>query len=113
MIDRSLGNLGVYFLQVALLISAAGLAASLLRLAMPRARLTFWRLVVFACLLLPLVPVREVDLVAPAAASVAASVVTATAIDAPVAVPPHQPLARTTLELLPWVLAIGIVARAL
>src|SRR5881628_3206734 len=101
MIDTSLENLGVYFLQVALLVSAAGLAASLLRLAMPRARLTFWRLVVLACLLLPLVPVREVDLVAPAAASVAASVVTATAIDASVAVPLHKPFARTTLELLP------------
>src|SRR5438093_11490317 len=108
-----LRNFGVYFLQVALLVSAAGLAASLLRLAMPRARLTFWRLVVLACLLLPLVPVREVDLVAPAAASVAASVVTATAIDAPIAAPPHKPFARTPLELLPWVLAIGIVARAM
>src|SRR5436309_15959271 len=103
-----LRNFGVYFLQVALLVSAAGLAASLLRLAMPRARLTFWRLVVFACLLLPLVPVRKIDLVAPAA-SVAASVVTAPAIDAPAAVPPHKPFTRTTLEPRPWVLAIGIV----
>src|SRR5947209_6589290 len=107
MIDRSLWNLVVYFLQVALLVSAAALAASLLRLAIPRARLTFWRLVVFACLLLPLVPVRRVDLVAPAAASVAASVVTATTIAAPVTVPPQKPFTQTTLELLPWVLAIG------
>src|SRR5207245_472533 len=62
---------------------------------------------------LPLVPVREVDLIAPAAASVAASVVTATTIETPVTVPPQKPFTRTTLELLPWVLAIGIVVRAM
>src|SRR5438093_3191960 len=104
MIDTSPGNFAVYFLQVALLVSAAALAASLLRLAIPRARLTFWRLVVLACLLLPLAPVRRIDLVVPPAAPVVASVATATAIEAPRAVPSRKPIAWTLFELLPTVL---------
>src|SRR5438046_65740 len=112
MIDTSPGNFAVYFLQVALLVSAAAVAASLLRLAIPRARLTFWRLVVFACLLLPLAPGRRIDLVAPAAAPVVASVATATVIEAPRAVPSRTSLGRTLFGLLPWVLTIGVVARA-
>jgi TonB family protein len=113
MLDTSLHNLGVYVLQVALLVSAAGLAASLLRLAMPRARLTYWRLVVVACLLLPLAPVRHVDVVAPAAPIVTAAVLTGPALAAPFAGPAHEPSARTMLELLPWVLALGIAGRGL
>jgi TonB family protein len=114
MIDTSLRNLGVYVLQILLLVSAASLAASLLHLAMPRARLIYWRIVVFACLMLPLVPVRHIDLVAPTEPTVTSSAATATAIAAPIARPAQRTrAAHLLIGLLPWTLIVGVAGRTI
>ncbi len=107
-------NLGVYVIQVVLVVAAATLAASLLRLAVPRARLTYWRAVVVACLVLPLLPVRHIDVVAPIEPAITATAVTATAIVAPIASPARRSIpARRILELLPWLLLFGAGGRAM
>ena len=54
-------NLAIYSAQVLLVVAAATVSLSLFRLAMPRARLTYWRVVVLLCLLLPALPGRRVD----------------------------------------------------
>jgi TonB family protein len=105
-------NLGLYVIQVALLVAAASLAASLLRVAMPRARLTYWRAVVFACLMLPLLPVRRIDFVAPVEPAVTASVATATPINRPVAAPASKSVTTgAILPLVPRIWLIGACAR--
>jgi TonB family protein len=48
-------NAVTYFLQMGLLVGLAALAPPLLRLRLPGAKLAFWRLLLAACLLLPLV----------------------------------------------------------
>src|SRR5436190_19398470 len=107
-------NLGIYFFQVVLVVAAATLAASLLRLAVPRARLTYWRAVVVACLMLPLLPVRRIDMVAPIEPAIAATALTSAAIVAPIASPPRRSIpTRRLLELLPWLLVFGACGRAM
>ena len=52
-------NLAIYSAQVLLVVAAATVSLALFRLAMPRARLTYWRVVVLICLLLPGLPGRR------------------------------------------------------
>jgi TonB family protein len=114
--DGSLQNLLLYFLQIMLVVTAASAAAPLLRLAMPRARLTYWRAVVLACLVLPLLPMRRVEHVefAPTAAATGSVAIVAPATaDAPVVVRTADAGSATRLlaVLVPWLLFAGIVGR--
>ena len=49
-------NLAIYSAQVLLVVAAATVSLAFFRPAMPRARLTYWRVVVLICLLLPGLP---------------------------------------------------------
>lgn len=116
LLDGSLQNLLLYFLQIMLVVTAASAAAPLLRLAMPRARLTYWRAVVLACLVLPLLPMRRVEHVefAPTAAATGSVAIVAPAtVDIPVVVRTADAGSATRLlaVLVPWLLFAGIVGR--
>src|SRR5207247_9781829 len=100
-------NLAIYSAQVLLVVAAATVSLALFRLAMPRARLTYWRVVVLICLLLPGLPGRR-----------APSVVQRGDVTSSVLVTDGEPagmrapaLATAVVESLPWIAVIGAAAR--
>jgi TonB family protein len=61
--DDMLVSVGVYSVQVAVVIAVAAVAELTVRLRPGSARLAFWRFVVFACLLLPIAPDRPAPVI--------------------------------------------------
>src|ERR1019366_9118176 len=95
-----LNNLALYCLQIGLLVGLAGFVPALLRLRLPGAKLAYWHFLLAACLLLPVVPPGEQDVVnvgpgppVPAARGVAAPAPPAL----PVPPPPRFPQAELLL----------------
>jgi TonB family protein len=89
-----------YSLQVLVVVAAAALAATTLKQAPPRGRLSAWRGVLLLCLLLPLVPPRTVDLVLPMATDVSTGLGASGSIDVRAAVPHQWTVALWQLLLL-------------
>ncbi len=69
-----LANLAAYWVQVAALVAAGGLAAALLRLRQPRVMLVYWQALLAACLLLPLIQPWHRMAFAPAGGATTATV---------------------------------------
>jgi TonB family protein len=99
----TLDNAVAWSLQIALVITAAGLAATLLRLRAPRARLFYWRMALIASLALPLVRPWKHQAIA---ADVSISTVMLATRAAGAA--HHFPSLR---EAVLWLMAAGIVLR--
>src|SRR5690349_6794936 len=97
-------NLAIYSLQVGLLIGLASFVPAILRLRMPRAKLTYWYILLALCMALPLVPGRP---------EVLSGSIQMTSVV--VAMQPQAPAARA----IPWneigvaLLALGAVGRLL
>ncbi len=106
--DLSVHNLAIYSAQVLVVVSAATMGATLFRLAPSRARLIYWRAVVLLCLLLPLLPVRSVDVIAPSTVAVSAAL-----SEPSVAVRNTLSRAPTLPNLITGMLIIGAMARSL
>lgn len=125
MVERSLVNLVAWTVQAAVVVGAGVWLPMRLRLGAPRTRLVLFRLLLVACVALPLVqPWRAAPPSPPAALSAdladlpAGDLAVRPTASAPASVPrPWTLRARTWLESQPWqeaalaVLAIGIVAR--
>src|SRR5712692_3770195 len=109
MVELSVRNLAIYSMHVLVVVSAATVGITLLRLALPRARLTFWRAVVLVCVLLPVLPARSVEVNVPVAVIV--SGVTSQPADAVATVAPS--LAPMLPRLVTSILIIGVLARSL
>ena len=109
MTDAALANVITYSAQVLFVVAAAAVAALLVRLPMARARVAYWRLVLAACLALPLLtrPADRIVFVAPASVGrvPAAAVVDTTTVAAEPAAPP-------VAEVVKWLLLAGVAARA-
>jgi TonB family protein len=98
-------NILAWSLQAAVLVGAAGFAATVLRLRVPAARLFYWQMALLACLALPLLRPWKHEVIAD---NVTVAMV---GVARPVATPSgfHIPLDRAAL----WLLAAGILGRAL
>lgn len=99
------GNLLAWSLQAGVLVGVAGFTASLMRLRVPAARLFYWQMALVACLALPLIRPWKHEVIADAITVSSVALVR----PATVAGGWHIPLDRVVL----WLLAAGIVARAL
>jgi TonB family protein len=102
------GNLIAYSLQIAILASAGTLLAYLFRLRVPRVSLVYWQVLLFACLLIPVLlpwkhPVR-VSTIGPTAAMSYSLPNAAVAVET-------RPSASITPETIAVVLATGICLR--
>jgi TonB family protein len=95
----------IYSAQVLILVAAAALAALVVRLSLPAARLHYWRAVVALCLLLPAMP----DL-APRAPAATVTFEVASRAAAPVVDSGGSWTADATAAL-PWIVAAGVAAR--
>jgi TonB family protein len=107
--DGFAGALAAYSLQVLLLVSATGALTAIIRLP-PGARLLVWRLIVVACLLMPLAPPRVVDV--PLEPRVATSVVNSS----PAAATGHDPVASryaavSFSAIVAWIVVAGAALR--
>ena len=102
MTDPSLGNLLIYSAQVLLVVAGAAIGALIVRPPAPRVRLAYWRAVVAVCLLLPLWPLKRVDVAAAAGTIVSGETVNAAST-------PTSPTAP--LSFVPWLLLSGAAAR--
>jgi TonB family protein len=101
--NAALDNAAAWSLQIALVVAAAGLAAVLLRLRAPAARLFYWRMALIASLVLPLVrPWKQQAMRADVSIS---TVMLATRV---AKAAHHFPSLR---EAALWILAAGIVLR--
>jgi len=97
-------NFVTYNMQVGLLIGLAALIPAALRLRMPHARLTFWHVLLAACLLLPLLAPRKQQVI----------VVSTPAADAALPPAPLPGIPKPALplgEIAFGILAVGIAAR--
>ena len=98
-------NLVAYSLQIGLLVGVASFVPALLRLGLPKARLAYWRLLLVACLVLPLMrPWKH------------AIVTVSTPATAPVVTAPPAPMPKMQTHWAPGeigllVLAVGALAR--
>jgi TonB family protein len=99
------GNLLAWSFQIAALVAIAAAAAGLLRLRVPAARLLHWQMALLACFALPLVRPWKHEVITD---NITVSTV---ALGRPVASSGglHVPLDRLVL----WLLAVGILARAI
>jgi TonB family protein len=104
-LDLLWSNLAAYCLQVGLLIGVAAFIPTLLRFEVPRARLAFWHILLFTCLVLPLfAPWRRESI------TVGASIPVVRTTPRPAAAPAVQ-------RVIPWnqialgLLALGVVIR--
>jgi protein TonB len=106
--DASLANLAAYSAQVLIVVASGALAATLVRLPMARARVAYWRLIVAACLALPLLaqPAERVVLVAQSASDAG----TVSAIVDGGDVDPGPPV--SAVAAVAWLLVAGAGARA-
>src|SRR4051812_29541995 len=102
--DPSLANLFVYSGQITLIVTLAAIGMRLIGQTTARARLAYWRAVVTACLLLPLLPVRRADVVTTSATIVRTEQAATTSTDSDASVAP-------SLAVLPWLLLAGGAAR--
>jgi len=98
------GNLAIYSVQLLLVVIAAAIGARVVAPSVPRTRFAFWRAVVVACLLLPLWPVRRIDVVPALALPMAGETLQSkrAVID---------PGATVALDVVPWLLLFGAAAR--
>ena len=97
----------VYSAQVLIVVAIATLAASLVRLALPAARLQYWRAVALLCLIMPAIRL-------PAPGGAEASVTFGLTSDV-AGTPPVTPMLwfESLMRVLPWLIAAGIVVRVL
>jgi TonB family protein len=100
--------LAIYSAQVLILVGVAALAATAVRLALPEARLTYWRAVLGLCLLLPAVP--DLAATVPAASITFEMLPGAPAVSEPAAAVPWF---AAVLAAVPWMVAAGAVVRLL
>jgi TonB family protein len=100
-------NLLIYLAQVLLVVLAAAAAMGVLRPAVPRLRLEYWRAVVLLCLLLPVLPGGRTDV-----GGVAASVATFDVVtDAPGGGAAMSSFASSLIAWFPWIIAAGAAGR--
>jgi TonB family protein len=99
--------LAIYSAQLLILIGVAAIAATVVRLALPSARLTYWRAVLVLCLILPAMP--DVAVTGPSA-SVTFDVLPGVSTT-PAAAP--TPWTAELLGAVPWLVAAGALARLL
>jgi TonB family protein len=109
--ELSVGNLITYSAQVMLVVSAAAVGAHLVRLPFARARLVYWRLIVVACLILPLFPVLSADVVFIEPVEIDAAALAA--MEAHSAEIDNVPPGLSLPSLLAWLVIAGVAARAL
>jgi len=96
-----------YSLEVLVVVAAATAALPLVRVP-PRVRLVLWRLVVFACLLLPFAPPRVLEVDAAPAPAVGAAI--SSSSTHPSSRTP-APLSDSPIHIIPWIILTGIVLR--
>jgi TonB family protein len=97
-------NFVTYNMQIGLLVGLAAFIPALLRLRMPHARLTFWQILLAACLLLPFLAPRKQEVI------VSSMAVTTAALPPPsLLAPPRRAIPRTQIALA--VFAAGVAAR--
>jgi TonB family protein len=99
-------NLLIYFAQVLLVVLAATAAIRVLRPAVPRLRLAYWRAVVLLCLLLPVIPGGRGD-----GAKKAANVPTFEVVTDTRAAGAAMSSFPLVVAWLPWIFAAGAAAR--
>ena len=101
-----LSNLGVYSLQIGLLVGVAAVVPRLVRLRAPAARLAYWHILLAACFLLPLVRPWQPQVVA---APPAISYRSPAAVHSAPAAPAHREFPWGDAVL--WALGAGAAAR--
>jgi TonB family protein len=98
-------NLVRYFAQVLIIVSATEIGMRLLRPSSARVRLACWRIVVAICVLLPLIPMRQIPL--------ATSDASPTILHRDVTTTQALSTALTsTVAIVPWLMLSGIIVRA-
>lgn len=101
-----LSNLGLYSLQIGLLVGVAAVVPALVRLRAPAARLAYWHILLVACVVLPLVrPWRQEVVTAPPATEFRNQL----AVHHTPPIPVHRDFPWSEAAL--WVLAAGAAGR--